>query len=111
MGCSTSDREKIEKEIMMLKIQRIGLRKERMENMKLLGGSPADCKSPIPDYIDPDFAIKRGIYQGNEKQYVNSKLQNYKKTVTFKVPQNKKKTIKLAKCQPKLRRANTFNRK
>lgn len=116
MGCSASDREKIEKEMMMLKIERIGIRKERMDNIKMLGESYRDCKDPIPDYIDPAFAVLRGIYNGNEIELGivgKNEVRSYQKSVTFKNPHSRRKNphAHFNKCEPQLRKVKTDKEK
>ena len=117
MGCTESNRQKIENEMMMLKIQRIGIRKERIENIKLLGGSPIDFENPIPDYIDPAFAIKRGMYheiemkKKNEIKPENDGVRRKQKSVTFKVDMSKRRTKKFSRCEPKLRKIKSYKKK
>ena len=68
MGCGTA-KEKIENEMMMLKLERTNVQMERKVNMKMLkeidGIPPSGIK--IPDYIDENFARQRGL---NEFQYM-----------------------------------------
>ena len=70
MGCGSA-REKIENEMMMLKLERTNVQMERKVNMKMLkeidGVSPTGIK--IPDYIDEHFARLRGL---NEFQYMKN---------------------------------------
>ena len=74
MGCGSA-REKIENEMMMLKLERTNVQMERKVNMKMLkeidGVSPTGIK--IPDYIDEHFARQRGL---NEFQYMKDGVED-----------------------------------
>ena len=59
MGCGTA-REKLENEMIMMKLERIGIQMERQNQVKLLEGIDGRKISVpnIPDYLDSKFKIK-----------------------------------------------------
>ena len=83
MGC-TSSREKIEDEIMKLKLVRMEIQMERENHINKL--SEMDGKkiiyNNVPDYIDPDFAKEKNILFGTSpdiiKQLSNETIKNEK---------------------------------
>ena len=67
MGCS-SQREKIENEMMNVQIMRLEVQMEKYNHLKRL--SEIDNQkfkyiNVIPDYIDPKFAVEKKIYIKN----------------------------------------------
>ena len=71
MGCGNA-REKLENEMIMMKLQRIGIQMERQNQVKLLEGIDGrKIKVPnIPDYIDSKFIVKslsRNNSESNKK--------------------------------------------
>ena len=69
MGCS-STREKIEDIMMIYKLQRMEIQMEKEKELKKLveiEGHPIE-RNIIPDYIDPEFAKKRKLNEGNKDE-------------------------------------------
>ena len=56
MGCENT-KEKIEEEMLKMKLERIEIQKERYQQLKILKEIDGyESKAPIiPDYIDPNF--------------------------------------------------------
>jgi len=76
MGCGNS-KEKLEDEMLDLKISRIEVQMERYNQMQLLKEKNGiNVKSPdIPDYLDPKFAVnqtKRNSISTNIKEVKNN---------------------------------------
>ena len=73
MGC-TSSREKIEDEIMKLKLVRMEIQMERENNINKL--SEIDGKkinyNNVPDYIDPQFAKEKSILFGGSSDIIKN---------------------------------------
>ena len=62
MGCSNS-REKIEDQMMQIKLKRMEIQMERQNRIKELSEMEGRkiCYKDIPDYIDPRFAKEKNI--------------------------------------------------
>ena len=76
----------IRNEILMLKLQRIGIRMQRKENLKMLFDSVGKVPefTPIPDYIDHRFARLRGLIdRENQKTSVNNN-ENLKRAISMR---------------------------
>jgi len=77
MGCG-NPKEKIEDEIMKVKLERIAIHMERMNQMKLLEnieGHPIKCPI-IPDYIADDFILNKNKNGNNSDALSNKKINN-----------------------------------
>ena len=99
MGCS-SPQEKIEDEMMKLKLHRIEIQMERENKISQLSkitGKKTKYKN-IPDYIDPEFAKKNYIIYDGEFMDKLSKKQIEKiektKVKVKRLSKSKAKTIK-----------------
>ena len=87
MGCGNS-KEKLEDEMLDLKISRIEVQMERYNQMQLLKEKNGiNVKSPdIPDYLDPKFAVnqtKRNSISTNIKEVKNN-LGDRRRSKSFK---------------------------
>lgn len=92
MGC-TSDREKIEDQMMQIKLNRMEIQMERenkINQLSQMDGRKIKYKN-IPDYIDQKFAIEKKIYSGNIDE-LTEELSKEKKENIKKVKKLKKKT-------------------
>ena len=96
MGCS-SNREKIEDQIMQLKLVKMEIQMERENNINLLSeiaGHKINYQG-VPDYIDPEFAIKNRIFFGTSpeimKKYETNQNETAKNTKKKKIIKKKKK--------------------
>ena len=84
MGCAGA-REKIEDQMMLMKLERMEVQMEKEKHLKRLSEIEGhDIKGgQVPDYIDPKFAKEKKIY---DDDYFN----NDKKTEAFSKIKNKK---------------------
>ena len=67
MGCS-SQREKLENEMMNVQIMRLEVQMEKYNHLKRLSeidNQKFEHINVIPDYIDPKFAVEKKIYIKN----------------------------------------------
>ncbi len=89
MGCSTS-RESIENQMMKLKLVRMEIQMERENNVNKLTEIDGHkvVYRPIPDYIDPQFAIENKIYYDTRiksieksQQEINEQINGPKKVI------------------------------
>ena len=67
MGCS-SQREKLENEMMNVQIMRLEVQMEKYNHLKRLSeidNQKFEYINVIPDYIDPKFAVEKKIYIKN----------------------------------------------
>ena len=64
MGCS-GPREKLEDQMMIMKLERMEVQMEREKQLKKLSEIDGRKiqKNNIPDYIDPAFARERKLYE------------------------------------------------
>ena len=76
MGCGTA-REKLENEMVLMKLQRIGIQMERQNQVKILEGIDGrKIKVPnIPDYIDSKF-IKQIIIKNTPSDKIGKGVPN-----------------------------------
>ncbi len=88
MGCSTT-REKIEDKMMVYKLERMEVQMEKEKELKKLAEIEGHTieRHKIPDYIDPEFAKERKLYEENnddksKKKKVNEDTQKKKKKKT-----------------------------
>ena len=102
MGCS-SPQEKIEDQMMKIKLLRIDIQMERENKIKQLSemtGKKIKYKN-IPDYIDPEFAKQNYIiYDGEFMLKIPRKLKKKAKTIKAstkikRLSKSKSKTIKV----------------
>ena len=90
MGCGSA-REKIEDEMMVYKLERMEIQMQKEKELKKLAeieGHTIERKK-IPDYIDPEFAKQKKLYEdfkednkiskNKDKKLDNSSLQSPKK--------------------------------
>ena len=63
MGCG-SPREKIEDEMMVYKLERMAIQMEKEKELQKLAEIEGHAieRNIIPDYIDPEFAKEKNIY-------------------------------------------------
>ena len=99
MGCGTS-REKIEDQMMKLKLVKMEIQMERENNINRLSelnGLKINYAS-VPDYIDPEFAITKKIFFGTSPDITqklskeNTKIKNTNPNT--KTRKNKKSKFK-----------------
>ena len=65
MGCGSPQKD-LENQIMVMKLERVNIQMERVQNLKLLEEMDG-CKrkiNSIPDYIDPQFAEEQKKLKG-----------------------------------------------
>ena len=95
MGC-TSDREKIEDQMMQIKLIRMEIQMERENKINQLAqmdGRKIKYKN-IPDYIDQKFAIEKKIYSDNNGELTEELLKEKKESDNKKVKKVKNKNKK-----------------
>ena len=115
MGCG-NPKEKIEDQMMRLKMARIDLQMERqnqLEQLRNLGGP--EMKTPsIPDYIDQnflkDYIMKNTNINSNEEETLRSK-QKRSKSHMFKSGNSLAKVGENGKRRKSLSRKSIFKRK
>ena len=97
MGCSSA-REKIEDQIMQIKLKRIEIQMERENRVKQLSEMEGRriYYQKIPDYIDPKFAIEKNIFYDIEllNKLTKETLEKEKKIKTKKIIKNRSKNKK-----------------
>ena len=66
MGCG-STREKIEDEMMVYKLERMEIQMEKEKELKKLAEIEGRTieRHKVPDYIDPEFAKEKKLYEDN----------------------------------------------
>ena len=86
MGCGSA-REKIEDEMMVYKLERMEVQMEKEKELKKLAEIEGHTieRHKIPDYIDPEFAKERKLYEENNDD------KSKKKKVNEDTPKKKKK--------------------
>ena len=84
MGCGTA-REKLENEMIMMKLQRIGIQMERQNQVKLLEDIDGrKIRVPnIPDYLDSKFKIK-SLVKNTSNNKIRRRVFNSKKKFNIK---------------------------
>ena len=84
MGCGTA-REKLENEMIMMKLERIGIQMERQNQVKLLENIDGrKIRVPnIPDYLDSKFKIK-SIIKNTSNKKIRRRMFNSKKSFNIK---------------------------
>ena len=92
MGCS-STREKIEDQMLQIKMLRMEIQMERENNINQLQEmeNRKITHPDIPDYIDPKFALQKKIYYINKTELVNNLPKEEEKAITTKNPKKTKK--------------------
>ena len=114
MGCGTS-KEKIENEMIQMKMARSEVQMERFNQMKLLKEiDGTEVKAPIiPDYIDQDF-LKNKISKLNSStklQDINSKnILRPRRNKSFAI-KRKNLSVEEEPSTTKKRRKSTFRKK
>ena len=93
MGCS-SQREKLENEMMNMQIMRLEVQMEKYNHLKRLSeidNQKFECINVIPDYIDPKFAVEKKIYIKNNSdkktdlaKKINNKRNSRKSKIKMK---------------------------
>ena len=94
MGCGSA-REKIEDEMMVYKLERMEIQMEKEKELKKLAEIEGHAieRHQIPDYIDPEFAKEKKLYeQDNEDN--KSKKKKDKNNDKNSNNENKKKKKK-----------------
>lgn len=90
MGCS-SQREKLENEMMNMQIMRLEVQMEKYNLLKRLSeidNQKFEYINVIPDYIDPKFAVEKKIYIKNnsdKKTDLAKKINNKKNSRKSKI--------------------------
>ena len=100
MGCG-SPREKIEDEMMVYKLERMEIQMEKEKELKKLAEIEGHVikRNQIPDYIDPEFAKEKQLYEEYQDKDIDKDIDKSKnKKVKKKVssselgsPKKKKK--------------------
>ena len=77
MGCSSA-REKIEDEMMVYKLERMEIQMEKEKELKKLAEIEGHAieRHKIPDYIDPEFAKEKKLYEENNDDKLKKKKDN-----------------------------------
>ena len=85
MGCG-NPREKLENEMILMKLQRIGIQMERQNQVKLLEGIDGrKIKVPtIPDYIEPKLKNKSLIRNNTDSNKKFKRISSCKKKLEGK---------------------------
>ncbi len=93
MGCS-SQREKLENEMMNMQIMRLEVQMEKYNLLKRLSeidNQKFEYINVIPDYIDPKFAVEKKIYIKNNSdkktdlaKKINNKRNSRKSKIKMK---------------------------
>ena len=93
MGCS-SQREKLENEMMNVQIMRLEVQMEKYNHLKRLSeidNQKFEYINVIPDYIDPKFAVEKKIYIKNNSdkktdlaKKINNKRNSRKSKIKMK---------------------------
>ena len=98
MGCG-SPREKIEDEMMVYKLERMQIQMEKENELKKLAEIEGHAieRAKIPDYIDPEFAKEKKIYEEYQNEDTDQPKNNKdkkKKNREQSSPKKKKKKEK-----------------
>ena len=107
MGCTSGDKEKIEDQMMLMKLERMEIQMEKEKHAKKLSEMEGKDIKPgnIPDYIDPEFAKEKNIYDddGNEnlKTDAGNKKDKKDKKDMEKSKKEKSKKEKVKEKKPK----------
>ena len=90
MGCGSA-REKIEDKMMVYKLERMEIQMEKEKELKKLAEIEGHTieRHKIPDYIDPEFAKERKLYEDNKDDDKSKKKD--KKSDKENSPKKKKK--------------------
>ena len=101
MGC-TGEKEKLEDQMMMVKLKRMEIQMEKEKELKKLSemeGKPVQ-RGIVPDYIDPIFAKEKNLYDEDDL------ILNDKKTdiTRVKKKENIDKTVKSEIIKKKVKR-------
>ena len=99
MGCTSGDKEKIEDQMMLMKLERMEIQMEKEKHAKKLSEMEGKDIKPgnIPDYIDPEFAKEKNIYDdddGNENLKTDAGNKKDKKDKKDKEKSKKEKSKK-----------------
>ena len=100
MGCS-GPREKLEDQMMIMKLERMEVQMEREKQLKKLSEIDGRKiqKNNIPDYIDPAFAREKKIYEeDNNNAKVTGGKNNKNKKERDKKEKDKKNEKKKRKA-------------
>ena len=93
MGCTTEEKEKIQDQMMLMKLERMEVQMEKEKHIKRLSeieGKPIKLGN-IPDYIDPEFAKEKNIYTDEEgNANLKTDAQNKKSNKKDKKEKDKK---------------------
>ena len=94
MGCG-SQREKIEDEMMVYKLERMEIQMEKEKELKKLAEIEGHTieRHKIPDYIDPEFAKEKKLYEnqqdiGGKKQKKDKSLEESSESLKKKKKKN-----------------------
>ena len=99
MGCG-SPREKIEDEMMVYKLERMQIQMEKENELKKLAEIEGHAieRTKIPDYIDPEFAKEKKLYeeyQDEDKDKTKKNKDKRKENGEQGSPKKKKKRINI----------------
>ena len=74
MGCAGA-REKIEDQMMLMKLERMEVQMEKEKELKKLSDMEGHTikRRQIPDYIDPKFAREKQIYDDDDDEELGDK--------------------------------------
>ena len=95
MGCS-GPREKLEDQMMVMKLERMEVQMEREKQLKKLSEMDGRKiqKNNIPDYIDPEFAREKKLYEDDNNLKVTGGKNKKEKDKKEKDKKNAKKKEK-----------------
>ena len=95
MGCS-GPREKLEDQMMVMKLERMEIQMEREKQLKKLSEMDGRKiqKNNIPDYIDPEFAREKKLYEDDNNLKVTGGKNKKEKDKKEKDKKNAKKKEK-----------------
>ena len=92
MGCGSA-REKIEDEMMVYKLERMEIQMEKEKELKKLAEIEGHTieRHNIPDYIDPEFAKQRKLYEEYQDDQKSKKNKNKNNNNAEDLSKKKKK--------------------
>ena len=92
MGCGSA-REKIEDEMMVYKLERMEIQMEKEKELKKLAEIEGRTieRHKIPDYIDPEFAKEKKLYEEYQDDQKSKKNKNKNNNNSEDLSKKKKK--------------------
>ena len=92
MGCGSA-REKIEDEMMVYKLERMEIQMQKEKELKKLAEIEGHTieRHKIPDYIDPEFAKQKKLYEEYQNDDNSKKKDKKLNNSSLSSPKKKKK--------------------